>query len=81
VADANPEDEVGDVERPEDRPVEAPDANPAIDLIRKRADSERHDAEKQDDEDPKPPRRLDERAQQIVGQLGGVVAHASARFR
>src|SRR5882672_2477858 len=78
VTDADPEDKVRDVERPEDRPVETPDADAAIDLIGERADAERNNPAEQDDERPEAPRGFEERAQQVGRESLGVLAHASA---
>ncbi len=43
MRNADPENEVGDVQRPEDRPVDSPDSKPSRELIGERSGGGKHD--------------------------------------
>ena len=69
VADADPENEIGDVERPEDRRVQAPHADAVVHLIEERADARQHQARRQRHGNPIRRAALEDRPQQILLDL------------
>ena len=69
MADADPEDEIGDVERPEDRVVDPGDPEAVVHLVRPGAEACQDDAAEECDERVETPRRPQQRTQQIVAEL------------
>ena len=69
MADADPEDEVGDVKGPEYRAVDSPYADSSPNLVGKGAGRGEHDAAEHGQREPEPSRGVEQRAQQIVVDL------------
>src|SRR2546426_3682287 len=71
MADSDPEDEVRDIEPPEDRPPDAGDAESLGCLVEPRPDAAEDDRAEECHRQVKPPGRVQQRAQQVVADLAG----------
>ena len=68
VADADPEHEVGEVEAPEDRPVDAGHADAEVHLVEPRRRAAQHDGAEHQRRAVEPHRGVEQRPDQVVGE-------------
>jgi hypothetical protein len=69
MAQTDPENEIGDVKTPENRPPDSSHADPGIDLPSERAERGDDDAAEKGEERPIAPGRSLQRPQEVVGYL------------
>ena len=80
MADANPKNEIGDIEGPKHGPVQAPDADPMVDLPGEGEDAGQDHAARHSHGKPVPGAGAHERPQQVRANLFRCFSHCSSRW-